>query len=457
MAKAPIVIALLLGVWPTRCHSGRRDYSATTLTPLSPAPVPAPPPSLLPETDWLSAAGHGVFTHFLNGLQNEDGRNSLGQNSTWDECVAQFDVDAYAADAAATGAKYAFITMMQVEKYMIAPNARFDNLTGYRPGEACATRDLVLDLSAALDKYGLKLGLYWTGDGPRADPQAKKGMGDDGSPPGSNVEFVKRWTSVLQEYAERYGSRVFGWWIDGCYFNAGGYGYTDETLKFYHDAIRAGNPQAVIGFNNAPQPVIASGEPWQAGGETSKWEQMTAGETNSFNSWGSTRTHPKSRWVVGPTASAMPQPFQKAQELTTVQWHELTFMGSQWGAPGLCTCSGTLASNCSDPTCTGYGPDNVQVYTQTLNAVGAALTVDLQLLRNGSLNAQQVETLKTAWTSDTWLCVADHGNSSCCCGQAGKCAANPSGLGGAELGMQCRADKPTCTDFVYGSQYGHCV
>jgi alpha-L-fucosidase len=255
------------------------------------------PPSPLPETDWLSQAGHGTFTHFLNGLQNEFGRNSQGKNSTWDDCVAQFDVDAYAADAAATGARYAFITMMQGDQHLIAPNSIFDQLTGYKPGEACASRDLVLDLWAALDKRGLRLGLYWTGDGPARDPKGAAGMGTNGQPPGKNLEFVKRWSSVLQEYSVRYGDKVFAWWLDGCYYSAGDYSYNDTTLKYYHDAIRAGNPNAVLGFNNAPQPVIASGEPWQEGGETSKWEDMTAGETNSFNSWGGAL--PTSRWVVG--------------------------------------------------------------------------------------------------------------------------------------------------------------
>ena len=60
----------------------------------------------------------------------------------------------------------------------------------------------------------------------------------------------------------RYGDKVFAWWIDGCYYNAGHYHYNDTLLKYYHDAIKTGNPQAVIGFNNAPQPVIASGESW---------------------------------------------------------------------------------------------------------------------------------------------------------------------------------------------------
>jgi hypothetical protein len=32
-------------------------------------------------------------------------------------------------------------------------------------------------------------------------------MGTNGTPPGKNLEFVKRWTSVLQEYAVRYGDK----------------------------------------------------------------------------------------------------------------------------------------------------------------------------------------------------------------------------------------------------------
>lgn len=54
---------------------------------------------------------------------------------------------------------------------MIAPNAQYDVYTGYAPGEACATRDLVLDLYDALSPQGIKLMLYWTGDGPHFDQQ----------------------------------------------------------------------------------------------------------------------------------------------------------------------------------------------------------------------------------------------------------------------------------------------
>jgi hypothetical protein len=100
---------------------------------------------------------------------------------------------------AAAGARYATITVMQGSRFMIAPNTAFDNYTGYAPGEACAQRDLVIDLHAALSKRGLKLLLYYTGDGPHLDPVGAKGMGWNGV----NLEFVQRWTTVLREYSIR--------------------------------------------------------------------------------------------------------------------------------------------------------------------------------------------------------------------------------------------------------------
>ena len=192
-----------------------------------------PPPG--PETDWFSAAGHGVFTHYLDGLQNEFGSNSQGKNSTWSECVDEFNVTAYAESATQADAKYAIITVMQGTKYMLAPNSVYDAYTGYSPGEACATRDLVLDLYAALAPRGIRLMLYWTGDGPHLDQQAISGLGwPEATTSRSNVPFLftQRWGAVLQEYAVRYGDKVAGWWVDGCYtyFN-----YSDAKLQPYHD------------------------------------------------------------------------------------------------------------------------------------------------------------------------------------------------------------------------------
>ena len=221
---------------------------------------------VLPETDWFSEAGHGVFTHYLSGLQNNFGRNSQGKNSTWEECVHEFDAEAYAKDAAATGAKYAVLTVMQGSQFMIAPNAAYDRYGGYTPGEACSTRDLVLDVHAALARQTppLHMMLYWTCDGPGSDQHAHEAVGwpedHDAACPFTACSagscsctvpdtFLQRWAGeVLHEYAVRYGNKVSGWWIDGCFRRP--YGYNESSLKPFRDAVRAGNPKAILGMNN---------------------------------------------------------------------------------------------------------------------------------------------------------------------------------------------------------------
>lgn len=198
--------------------------------------------------NFLQSILNGRFTHYLAGLQGCGGPNAQGSTdcgpSAWNATVTAFDPEAYASSAAATGAKYAVITMMQGSKFMLGPNMAYDTLTGYRPGEACSERDLVLEIARALRRRGLDLMLYWTGDGPHEDQQASTGLGLSGCPNPPNhpdcrhdvpILFTERWGSVLEEYAIRYGSLVRGWWVDGCYRY---FDYDDNKLQAYSKAIK---------------------------------------------------------------------------------------------------------------------------------------------------------------------------------------------------------------------------
>jgi alpha-L-fucosidase len=303
-----------------------------------------PPPG--PETDWFAAAGHGVFTHYLNGLQNSFGPNSEGKNSSWSDCVDEFDTEAYAASAAAANARYAIITVMQGDRFMIAPNSMYDSYTGYAPGEACARRDLVLDLSASLSARGIKLMLYYTGDGPHEDQQASTGLGWPDAPNDrSNVPllFAQRWAAVLQEYAVRYGDKVSGWWIDGCYtyFN-----YTEEKLAPYAAAIRTGNPNGLIALNHGVVHPIS---------RYSMYEDYTCGESDDLTEI------PTQRFVNGS------------------QWHTLSYIGNNWAQPGI-----------------KYNSSQLGSYIRSVNAVQGVVTTDLQLLRSGYMNFTQVNVIGAA-------------------------------------------------------------
>jgi len=295
-----------------------------------------------PNTDWFQRAGWGVFVHYLVGLQNNAAElHSLGRQTAWDECVKEFDVGRFADQIAQTRAGYVIFTMHQRTRFLIAPNATFDRLTGYQRGEASATRDLVEDLHRALHRHGIRLMLYWTGDGPGDDVRAAKALGWTEK---VSEEYVRKWASVAREYGERYGEKVAGWWCDGCYPFIG---YDEAKLAVMAEALKAGNPKRIIALNVGVQDKVRA---------YTKFEDFTTGEQNEF------KDIPEGRWVNGE------------------QWHILSFLGSShqgWGTPG-----------------SKYKKQELADYVRKVNEHGGVVSIDVMLHRDGSLDRSQLEMLK---------------------------------------------------------------
>lgn len=292
-------------------------------------------------TDWLVAARYGVFVHYLTGLQNNpDHVASLGRQTAWDACVREFDVEKFASRMEEAGAGYVIFTMMQRSRFLIAPNATFDRITGYKPGEACATRDLVEDLYQALHKRNISLMLYWTGDGPCDDPQAARAMQfpADGQ---VNEPFVRNWAAVVREYGLRYGDKVRGWWTDGCYRFIG---YDEHLLGILAEGLRAGSPQRIVALNPGVESRVSA---------YSRHEDFTTGEQNAFTDY------PLGRFVDGE------------------QWHLLSYLGANWAQPG-----------------TALGKREMAEYVATCNAMGGVVSIDVVLYRDGDIDRSQLEVLK---------------------------------------------------------------
>jgi hypothetical protein len=230
----------------------------------------------------------GVFHHYLHGLQNgsDERRNPVGKPADWNDCVDSFDVEKLAYTLHKIKAGYYFITLMQGDQYMIAPNETFDRIAGTKPGEACARRDLPADLCDALSKYDIDLFLYYTGDGPC---RAVESIGKRFDAPmwhkcKVSEKFVDNWAAVLEEYAVRYGDKVKGWWIDGCYEYLG---YNDRLMDKFNRAIKKGNPDGMIACNSGVHP------------DYRKWyesEDFVCGEFNDFD------VLPESRFIDGAQA-----------------------------------------------------------------------------------------------------------------------------------------------------------
>ncbi len=318
------------------------------------APTQASPHN--PDTDWFRNAGWGVFVHYLWDVQNVGGReNTQGKPpTTWDALVREFDTEKFAEQIKETGSPYVFFTMMQRTRYLIAPNATYNRLTGYQPGEACSTRDLVADLYRSLDRRGIRLMLYWTGDGPREDAQAAKGMG--GWNGQVSDQYVRNWADVAAEYSRRYGDRIKGWWVDGCYAHIG---YNEPRWRMLAQGIKAGNPHAIIALNNPAMSYANS---------STDCDDFTTGEVNEFTDI------PDDRWRDGK------------------QFHVLSYLGGDWGRPG---CRYDLAF--------------LADYVSQVNEAGGVVTMDMALFRDGSLDPKQVKLLSQLGLAIKAL-MAEHKN-----------------------------------------------
>ena len=318
----------------------------------------------------------GVFCHYLYGHQNGSGpENTRGRTTSWQQCVEDLDCDTLAAQLGDMGAGYVIVTMQQGTRHFIAPNRTFEEITGIKDG--CAERDLVPDLYSALSRRGIDLFLYYTGDGMArdADPVIADRFGyHDGVGGVISEDFVKMWSKPLAEYAMRYGSKVAGWWFDGVYKEIG---YDVNRLSVFRDAVKRGNPEALVANNfygclHPGSQIDTSFEGrgylradfFQTVAPPTPCCDFTAGELVYFNAF----PDPDRKWTALP--------------------HVLSFLGiperpwevyDGWGGRG-----------CK------YSPEYLAAYIGAFNRMGGVVSVDMCLARDGSIDAEQRRVMERA-------------------------------------------------------------
>lgn len=349
---------------------------------------------------WFASRKWGMFCHFF-GFSNNNWRTGFKTYKDYNDRVNNFNVENFAKTAHEVNAGYVVFTMMQQEKYICAPNETFNKITGYKTGEACSERDLVADLIKALDKYDIPLFLYFTGDGPFKDEIAGKAFNyHDRENESVNPEFIEKWTSVLREYAIRYGDKVHGWWIDGIFDYFGYLDHDDDYIKPYRDAIMAGNPNALVCYNNGVLQIDLKDPAYkkyhegttnylqvlrnlEAAAEKgdklalkaferipgnsyrySKYEDYTAGEANEFSEL------PTSQFVDGSL------------------WHISSFLGQCIRQPNLW---GKTAWNQHGSK---YSTEYMMDYIKKVNEKGGVVSIDTCLYDDGHIDWGQYEILK---------------------------------------------------------------
>jgi hypothetical protein len=319
--------------------------SASSAQMSNPSPAAATPPTQQkPNTGsgraaWMQDRRYcwGVMTHYLADWQSKV--HSLDMNvDVWNKLVDGFDVDGMAKRLNSVGAGHYQISIGQNSGYYASPNSAYDKITGIQPSK-CSRRDLIADLYQPLRQRDIKLMVYLPSGAPNGDKNAQAAL-EWLNGPYPNKNFQRKWEMIVAEWSKRWGTKVAGWWFDGCYFPNSMYRSADApNFASFAAAARAGNPDSSVAFNPGVVYRILSVSPD---------EDFTAGEIDKPD-------------LV--TARRMAD-----GKMDGTQIHMLSFLGAQWGsgAPRFTT-------------------DQVVAYTKKVRDFGGSVTWDVPVELDGTI------------------------------------------------------------------------
>jgi hypothetical protein len=169
--------------------------------------------------------------------------------AAWNAAVSSFDVPSFANQVANTGAQNILLMLGQNTGYYDSPNAIYETYAGVAANTRCSHRDLPMEIADALAAKGIGLYLYLPEDVGWGDTKAAAAFGLTTQAVGNWVvdgTFTPKWNAVIKTWADRYGSKVRGWFFDG--YEAR-WGVTAAMANSYSATCKAANPCAAVTFN----------------------------------------------------------------------------------------------------------------------------------------------------------------------------------------------------------------
>jgi hypothetical protein len=294
---------------------------------------------------WMKHARWGVMTHFLADWIASTSGDAMTVEK-WNALIDHFDTEGLAAQLESVGAGYYLISIGQNSGYFLSPNAAYDKIVGITPSKL-SRRDLVADLAASLQKRHIRLMVYLPSGAPNGDAVAKQALQWQNGP-FRNAEFQRKWEEIIREWSTRWGTKVSGWWFDGCYWPNAMYRSSDgPNFVSFAAAARAGNPGSVLAFNPGVlyRTISITPEDDYVAGEVDKPDQIQI-----------------KRVADGKADGA--------------QVHMLSFLGTQWGR-------GTPR----------FTTDQVVGFSKTVIDAGGVVTWDTPIQRNGTFAQPFVDQL----------------------------------------------------------------
>jgi Domain of unknown function (DUF4114)/Alpha-L-fucosidase len=309
----------------------------------TPAPSILESPQDEPVVNVLGSVFKGVndFTKTKYGL-------SMGlipsSDGTWNQTIANFDVPAFAADVAKTGAAYVIFSIGQTSGYYTSPNNTYLDITKTQPGQYVPTRDLIHEIALELKKINVATMVYLAAEGPTAAPFKILESFPIRSDRADYADFRNNFNLVIEEWSKRWGEDVAGWWFDGAWVD----GYTNPVdgvanLNALMAAARSGNPNSIVAANpSSGRYNILSDQ-----------QDYIAGEDTVFDKY--------------PT---MPAPGKTTKQA----WHTISFLGSTW----------------AEGSANRYSNQQLIDYIKAVNKGGGVVTMDVAVTPTGHLSQAQI-------------------------------------------------------------------
>ncbi len=167
----------------------------------------------------------------------------------WNAAVRSFDVASFATQVQATGAKNILLMLGQNTGYYCSPNSVYEGYAGASPGSRCSTRDLPMEIADALAPMGIGMYLYLPEDVGWGDTKAANNFGLTSLAVANwvvDANFTPKWNAVVKTWADRYGSKVKGWFFDGYESR---WGVSRTMAETYRATCLAANPCGIVTFN----------------------------------------------------------------------------------------------------------------------------------------------------------------------------------------------------------------
>lgn len=315
--------------------------------------ISAPPILEIPQNEPVVNALGSVFKGVNDFTKTKYGLNisylpssglPAAPDGTWNQTIANFDVPAFAADVAKTGAAYVIFAIGQTSGYYTSPNNTYVEMTKTQPGQYVPTRDLIHEIALELKKINVATMVYLAAEGPTAAPLKMLESFPLRSDKADDAEFRTKFNLVIEEWSKRWGEDVAGWWFDGSWVD----GYTNPVdgvanLNALMAAARSGNPNSIVAANpSSGKYNILSDQ-----------QDYIAGEDTVFDKY--------------PT---MPAPGKTANQA----WHTMSFLGSYWG----------------EGSANRYSNQQLIDYIKTVNKGGGVVTMDVAVTPTGHISQAQI-------------------------------------------------------------------